>query len=137
MKKLTLITGIIIMIAFLAGTVNAQSTQSDEKATLAQTDQKTSSNFIDKNGDGVCDNNPDCCKNGKSTKFVDENGDGICDNCKGKENCGQGNCCGKEMKKGECTTKAKANCCSKDKGHKSCNQKKSGDKAKSTEPEKK
>lgn len=42
------------------------------------------SNFVDENGDGICDN------------FIDENGDGICDHCTGTgEKSGSGNQYGK------------------------------------------
>ena len=34
-------------------------------------------NFVDTNGDGICDNHGTNCSIG----FVDENGDGICDHC--------------------------------------------------------
>ena len=37
-------------------------------------------NFVDANGDGICDNN-------KNWNFTDANGDGICDNC--NDNCKQ------------------------------------------------
>jgi hypothetical protein len=35
-------------------------------------------NFVDANGDGICDN----CRQGLCDSFVDANGDGICDNCR-------------------------------------------------------
>ena len=45
-------------------------------------------NFVDNNGDGICDNYPsyagkqlsNCCICGMCSRFVDENGDGVCDN---------------------------------------------------------
>jgi len=138
MKKLILITGMMIGIAFLAGTLNAQSTQNADKSTKAQTtqtDQKTPGNFVDKNGDGVCDNKPNCCTKEKCTKFVDENGDGICDNC--KTNCGQGNCCGKGMQNGKCATENKSNCCNKGMGQQHRHGQKSCQQATPAEPEKK
>ena len=138
MKKLTLITGMIIMIAFLSGTVNAQSTERADNSTnvqTTQTDQKTPGNLANKNGDGICDNKPNCCNMENCINSVDENGDGICDNC--KENCGQGNCCAKGMQNGKCSEMIKSNCCSKDIGQHHCKGQKSGHKAKSAEPEKK
>ncbi len=36
----------------------------------------TASNFVDEDGDGICDN---CL--GTGIGFVDEDGDGVCDNC--------------------------------------------------------
>ncbi|NQT78165.1 MAG: hypothetical protein HQ565_10655 [Bacteroidetes bacterium] len=140
MKKLTLITGIIIIMAFLAGTVNAQSTQSPDKSTkdqTTQTDQKTPGNFVDKNGDGLCDNHQNKGKLGKCIKFVDENGDGICDNCTGNGNCGQGNCCEKGMQNGKCSAKNKGNCCSKGMGQKHSQGQKNCQQATPAEPEKK
>lgn len=107
MKKLTLITGMIIMMAFLAGTTNAQSTQSSDKSTKIQTEQsgqKTPANFVDKDGDGVCDNHQNKGKLGKCAKFVDGDGDGVCDNC-----TGNGNCCGKGMQNGKCSNAKKGN----------------------------
>ena len=48
-------------------------------------------NFVDANGDGICDN----CKQGLCDNFVDANKDGICDNCPHIQNqhngAGQGN----------------------------------------------
>jgi hypothetical protein len=38
----------------------------------------TASNFVDADGDGVCD---DC--QGTDIGFVDADGDGVCDNCRG------------------------------------------------------
>ena len=53
-------------------------------------------NFVDADGDGVCDNQEKMGKNGKGCcgkNFVDEDGDGKCDN-QGKMRKGKG-CCGK------------------------------------------
>ena len=131
MKKLVLITGMIIGITFLVSSAHAQTTQSPEKATKAQTtqtDQNTSSNFVDNDGDGICDNHQNHGKQVNCTKFVDGNDDGVCDNCKGNGKCGQANCCVKGMQKGNCQGMSKAACCSKGKGHqhrhgKTCTQK--------------
>ena len=114
MKKLSLIIGMIIGVAFLAGSVNAQTTQAQDKTTKVkteQTNQKTQGNFVDKDGDGVCDNYQNKGKKGNCAKFVDENGDGICDNC-----AGNGNCCGKGMMKGKASGMSKSNCCGKGMG---------------------
>lgn len=44
-------------------------------------------NFLDENGDGICDNRGTALCEGRSgCSFTDENGDGICDNYS-KENC--------------------------------------------------
>ena len=111
MKKLILIIGMIIGVAFLAGSVNAQTKQVQDKSSkvqTTQTDQKTQGNFVDKDGDGVCDNYQNKGKKGNCAKFVDENGDGICDNCVGNENC-----CGKGMMKCKDSGMNKSNCCGK------------------------
>ena len=116
MKKLLLMSALILGIIFITGKSNAQTTQSPDKATKAQTTQtgqNTSGNFIDKNGDGVCDNFQNRGKQPNCAKFVDANGDGVCDNCKGNGNCGHVNCCGKSMQKGNCPGMNKGNCCGK------------------------
>jgi len=120
MKNPVLIVGIIIGIAFLTSSINAQTTSGPDKTTKVQTtqaSQTTPGNFVDTNSDGVCDNFKNRGIQGNRAKFVDENGDGVCDNCKGKGKCGQANCCGKGMQKGNCQGMSKANCCSKGKGH--------------------
>lgn len=125
MKKLIATAGFLLIILFITGTVNAQSAQSPEKevkAQTAQSGQTTPGNFVDKNGDGICDNHQGKnlkAKNcqGTCTGFTDANGDGVCDNCKGQANCGQGNCCGKAMQKGNCQGMGQGNCCGKDAGH--------------------
>ncbi len=40
-------------------------------------------NFIDENGDGICDS----LSRGDGTSYIDEDGDGICDNSGGGRNC--------------------------------------------------
>jgi hypothetical protein len=76
----------------------------------------TCTNFVDANGDGICDKKVDgtcigCQGNGgtKCANFVDANGDGVCDN-KGTDNCSGGQ--GKGMKggKGNCGGKNKGTC---------------------------
>jgi hypothetical protein len=135
MKKLILITGMIIAISFLADTVNAQTTQSADKTSkiqTTQTDQRTPGNFVDENGDGICDNSKNSNKQGKCAKFVDENGDGVCDNCKGK-----GNCCNKGIQKGKCTEMKSGNCCSKGKGNQHRHGQKNCQPSSPTQPDKK
>lgn len=95
MKRVILITGVIIGMTFAA---NAQSTTTakNEKAKAeVSTTKKTETtnvrgNFVDKDKDGVCDNYQMRGKNKDCPNFVDANNDGICDNYKAK-----GNCCGK------------------------------------------
>jgi len=135
MKKLTLITGMIIGIAFLAGTVNAQTTQGSDKTSktqTTQTDQKTPGNFVDKDGDGKCENHQSKGKKGNCAKFVDENGDGVCDNC-----TGNGNCCGKGMKKGKSSGMNKGNGCGKGMGNQHRHGQKNCRQTTPTQPEKK
>lgn len=51
-----------------------------------------SRNFVDKNNDGVCDNRNTRGKNAKGRNFSDKNNDGICDN-QGAGSRGNGKCC--------------------------------------------
>jgi len=109
MKKLIVMSVLIMGIVFVSGQSFAQTTQStqkDPKVQTTQTSQNTPGNFVDKNGDGVCDNHQTRGTQAKCAKFVDANGDGVCDNCKGKGNCGQGNCCkngmGNQYRHGQC-----------------------------------
>lgn len=120
MKKLVLMSALIFGIIFITVKSNAQTTQSPDKAVKAQTTQtgqNTSPNFVDKNGDGICDNHQTRGKQAQCAKFVDANGDGVCDNCKGNCNNGQGNCCGKGMKQGNCQGMQKSNCPGMNKGN--------------------
>ncbi len=53
--------------------------------------------FVDVDGDGVCDNAGDCPYKGQVGGFVDENGNGVCDNttnCQKHQN--RGKCHGSE-----------------------------------------
>ena len=78
MKKSVIIGVLIVgLIAISIGLVSAQHGQS--KGCV-------SANFVDENGDGVCDN-PDRQKN-----FVDEDSDGVCDNIgeNGRDHDGDG-----------------------------------------------
>jgi len=121
MKKLIVVTGMIIGIAFLSAPVSAQTDQSPGKTTKTQNSQSSQNpagKFVDKDKDGVCDNFQNRGKQGNCAKFVDENGDGVCDNCKGNRNCGQRNCCGKGMQKSNCPGMNPGNCCGKGTGHK-------------------
>ena len=45
-------------------------------------------NYVDEDGDGICDNYQSGQCHGYGEGFVDEDGDGICDNCQGA--CGWG-----------------------------------------------
>ena len=37
-------------------------------------------NYVDDNGDGVCDNCGTACRHAACGNYVDDNGDGVCDN---------------------------------------------------------
>ncbi|MBN1199363.1 MAG: hypothetical protein JXA23_08425 [Bacteroidales bacterium] len=143
MKKLVLLPALIFGIVFIAGQTLAQTTQSPEKSTKAQTTQTTQTtqntpgNFVDKNGDGICDNHQARGNQANCANFVDANKDGVCDNYKGKGNCGQGNCCGKGMKKGNCPGMQKGNCCGKGMGNQHRNGQNNPQPATTPEPEKK
>lgn len=45
--------------------------------------QHISCQFIDRNGDGICDNTAGQCRQHADCQFTDANGDGICDNGNG------------------------------------------------------
>ena len=38
-------------------------------------------NYVDDDGDGVCDNCGTACRHAACGNYVDDNGDGVCDNC--------------------------------------------------------
>lgn len=89
----------------------AQTTSTQEKKDQVQTKQVDQStpirNFVDKDGDGKCDNYATRGANGRN--FVDANKDGVCDNRgQGNQN-GQGYCgkhqSGKGNGKGCCNGK--------------------------------
>ena len=50
-------------------------------------------NFVDANGDGVCDNYGTGTGCGRGQYFVDADGDGVCDNYGTGAGCGQGRGC--------------------------------------------
>ena len=72
-------------------------------------------NFIDEDGDGICDNKKEQCSRGEN--FIDEDGDGVCDNKKGQcsreknfiDEDGDGVCDNKNAQnsRGKCYGKAK------------------------------
>lgn len=116
MKKLVFMSALVLGIIFITGKSTAQSIQSTEKATkveTTQTGQQAQGNFVDKNGDGICDK------------------------CKGNKNCVQGSCCGEGMEKGNCEGMKKGNCCSKGKGHQNHHGQQNCQKETAPQPEKK
>lgn len=115
MKKLLCIAVAVIALAVCAttvlltkptdGSVSAASTGVYNDTEITRTAEATDTeykcdvcgqNFVDEDGDGICDNKGSCQQNGECGKnFVDEDGDGVCDNkgsgqCKGNSHCGQG-----------------------------------------------
>lgn len=60
-------------------------------------------NFVDADGDGICDNNKTGTPRGNRANFVDADGDGVCDNagqCQPKLD-GSGSSNGKKMMRGK------------------------------------
>jgi hypothetical protein len=112
MKKLS---GIILTAAFtalFAGQVfsqNETTVKDDQQVKQTTATAQTCSKMVDNDKNGVCDNYEARGKDGKGANFVDANGDGICDHnpdckgtCNGKEGCckGQQNCGQKTKEEG-------------------------------------
>jgi hypothetical protein len=123
MKKLVMIIGLTAGIFFLAAQTQAQTTQSPDKSATVQTQQTTpapAGTFVDKNGDGICDNHQQQGKNAQCTGFVDKNGDGKCD-CQGAKGCcGKENCCMKGNQGKNCPGHGQANGCGKGNQYRNC-----------------
>ncbi|HTX89012.1 MAG TPA: hypothetical protein VMC08_08490 [Bacteroidales bacterium] len=61
----------------------------------ARNSSNASRNYVDKNGNGICDNFENGLRGGRSSNFVDKNGDGICDHRQyGGVAPGMKGCCG-------------------------------------------
>ena len=95
--KLFLAVVIALIFAFQANAQNSNAA-ANQPAKKQNGTNSASGNFVDKNGNGVCDNFEARSGNGHGRNFVDKNGDGICDNCANVGNklgnacrCGQGN----------------------------------------------
>lgn len=107
LSKIFLASAITLILTMQANAQNnAQATQTAEKPKSAN---PVSSNFVDKDNNGVCDNRTTRNGNGRGANFVDKNGDGVCDNradagnkckngqgnqnrngqCRGPRNCGK------------------------------------------------
>jgi hypothetical protein len=117
-KRITVLLAIMSFIAVQGFSQNASTSVGTTNSTISQTAASTTPGKIaDNDKVGVCDKHQAKMINGKCANWVDKNGDGICDNCKsncqGKGNCkgsgmgcqkGQGNCCkggnGCQMKNG-------------------------------------
>lgn len=90
MKKLIVMA--VLAAFFSVGTSKGQTNQSDTK-------NKTTSNrgqFVDKNKDGICDNQKNRKVNVNGRNYMDKNNDGICDNNQNKVK--NNNCCGQGWK---------------------------------------
>lgn len=87
-KKSLLLVAIFALCFSFAGTSAYAKDQLQTRDRLKTCDQ-----FVDEDGDGICDNcdgvdcdgdgicDNDCDGDGVCDQFVDEDGDGICDNC--------------------------------------------------------
>jgi hypothetical protein len=97
MKKLSGLILTALFLAFFSGQALAQSatTTKDDQTIKQPTANQNCGKFVDNDKNGVCDNYEARGKDGKGANFVDANGDGVCDHnpdCKGKCN-GQAGCC--------------------------------------------
>jgi len=109
------VSGILLsfgLVLFLAGTSYSQvaTTSNPSKSTTTQA-TAAPGKFVDANANGICDHHEAKCTQAQGKNFVDKNGDGKCDNCgsAGKcsgSGCGKGNWigqgCGKSQGKGNC-----------------------------------
>jgi hypothetical protein len=84
---LMIIAGIMISTDMAAQA--KQGKTADDNKTTQTMQQKAGSNYIDSNGDGICDNRPGRSK-GDKRNFIDNDGNGICDNFKVQGAGGQG-----------------------------------------------
>jgi len=120
MKKLFVITGVLIGMTLLATGTHAQDTKATGKTSTVQTSQagQPSGKFVDKNGDGICDHMQQGGKTTSCANFTDKNGNGVCDNCcKDGKTCCKSNCCGTGNSKNCCSGMGKGNCCGKGNRH--------------------
>jgi hypothetical protein len=99
MRKVLLTALPIFLIIAIAFTIEGYGQNGNRKQTQKHT------YFVDKNGDGVCDNSGTF---NKSPNFIDENGDGICDNQGTGNKNGKGGK-GNKGKGGNCTNFVDAN----------------------------
>lgn len=73
MKKLMMILAMLALTLTLSNETFAQGGKK-------QHSKQARTNFVDANGDGVCDNAGTNASQGKRVNFVDADGDGVCDN---------------------------------------------------------
>ena len=104
-------TSLLMFLVISLNAQNAPTPVTDKQPTTAKP-TATPGKFAYNNKNGVCDNREARQTTGHGKNFVDKNGDGICDNyqnCKaGKSN---GNCCGQGNHNGNCNGQGKGNCC--------------------------
>jgi hypothetical protein len=102
MKNLSKIFLTSAITLFFAMQANAQSNvQTTQAAEKTKSVNSASSNFVDKDSNGVCDNRATRKGNGRGANFNDKNGDGVCDNqanAGNKRKNGQGN----QNRNGQC-----------------------------------
>jgi hypothetical protein len=110
----------LMMVSFLL--VMVLTTQAQSKGTPASgQDNTTVSNasrpgqLVDKNNNGVCDNNEARPAGGKGKNYIDKNGDGICDN---RQKAGVKNAASGQGNQGYCrgNGRGKGNCCGRGAG---------------------
>ena len=134
MKKLFVLAAMFLSFSVMTISVSAQAKASADKATQVQTQpsgQTVNGNAVDKTNNGVCNHQQAKAKSGNCSKFVDKNGDGKCDNCTGGT-CSKGACSGKCAPQGNCCAKGSGNGCGmKHNGNGSCQM------GKTVQPEKK
>jgi hypothetical protein len=106
MKKLSGLILTALFMAFFAGQALAQTattTKDDQPVKEATSATQNCGKFVDNDKNGVCDNYEKGGKDGKGANFVDANGDGVCDHnpdCMGKCN-GQAGCCKGQQNSGQ------------------------------------
>jgi len=102
MKTAIRVTMTLLLLAMFAGYAQAQDAAAKKAAKESgQSVTPAPGKFTDADKNGVCDNRETKGAGAPGKNFVDKNGDGKCDNCGNTGNCkGSGNCCGKGPGKG-------------------------------------
>lgn len=78
MKKMMIVVLALAMVLSLA--VAAYGAESVANRRQFEYTNRVTNQFIDEDGDGICDNTALRAGNGMRNGFIDEDGDGICDN---------------------------------------------------------
>ena len=118
MKTTSRILLTFIMLVFFTGMIYSQAATATSNTNASAVPATVApGKSVDANKNSTCDKHDakSCCAQGKN--FVDKNGDGKCDNCGTPGKCkGTGNCIGK----GQCNGKGqgKGNCCGQGQQHK-------------------